>query len=181
MTIQALFKVVIHCDWETTTEPAWGCTHSFEHTEEPTGQYMHSVISRARVAAKAAGWEQLTDPTTKVTTHRCPGCIGRRTDTKERDEPANVVAEAIGPGENDGSIYVERFARFMSIKASPAELARWLNKRTPGVTWTGSAKRDMAMAYASRTTHNSARAKHPTITRKMVDQLLTEYGVKGKQ
>lgn len=111
--------------------------------------------------ARAEGWQTQG----KVL---CPGCVGRRTDRYDsEDRPVPVSGEERA-----------RYEKFMSIKASPAEIARFLTRQGRGVVFTGTAKREMAKNYAEQSRNGSPLSSPPTITDAMVDEMIALHGVK---
>lgn len=77
--------------------------------------------------------------------------------------------------------YEAREARFMDIDASPAELARRLNRMQGICNFTGTSKRRMAQAYASRDLMARPAGRGPVITDDMVNQLLSDYGRRSQR
>ncbi len=113
MTLETQYRVVLQCDWETD-DKKYACVVTDTYSEGDAVLSMAAVKGRAIKYFRERGW--LIQYGHK---HRCPGCVGRRTDTKDRD-----TKELPDPAA------VARYDRFMSINAAPADLARQLNAIT---------------------------------------------------
>ncbi len=167
MTLAVQQRAVIQCDWETD-DKKWGCVVTADLTE--VGLMSRDLFRQTAIAHfKSLGWQIV--PQTL-----CPRCVGRRTDTRARDDEDKLPDVKMADPK-----YAARYAHFMSINAKPADIARWLNKNAGRRTWTGSSKRRMAEIYAEQSNFNAPPAVPPAITDAAVFGLITQFGAKGKK